>query len=100
MAAHDGDAPLRLFESDLTSKVGGIVFNGKSYPMNTQITAYGGFACQMTDVVSVYTEHSKPSACADHFRKLMTRFPDLKHGDEQMRRHILVIACHDRIIIQ
>ena len=99
MTSNHGNAQQRLFESDITPVTASIPFNGRTYEMNIQLTAFGGFADKMIDFVSILTgttTAAKPTALAqsassyDHFRKLVARCPDLKHKNEQLRDHIQV----------
>jgi hypothetical protein len=84
------DAPPRLFESDLTSIKELVPFNGTSYKMRVQLTAFGGITNQATDFVALLTTHELPAACADHYRKIVARCSDLKHCNKQLRDHIQV----------
>ena len=108
MAANDFDAPLRLFDSDLTPLIPTVSLNDKKYKMHIQITAYGSFTNQMTDYVSFLTGHTTSTttsltamaqAAADHFRKIVGRCPDLQHGNRQLRDYIQVcLATCNNII--
>ncbi len=49
------NAPIRLFESDLTPKVASVVFNGKDYQMQMQITGFGDCAVQAVNWVMLLT---------------------------------------------
>ncbi len=101
MAANDSDESPRLFNSDLSPLTPTVSLNGKKYKMHIQITAFGGFANQMTDYVSFLTGNTTTTststsqavmcqAATDHFRKLVARCPALNHNKRQLRDHIQV----------
>jgi hypothetical protein len=81
----------RLFDSDLLSMDPILSFNGNKYKINTQITAYGYFASQMSDVLMLLAEHDVPTEAIDHYRSLVAKCPLLKHENRQLKDHIKVI---------
>ncbi len=108
MAANVSDEPLRLFDSDLTPLTSNVSFNGKKYKMHIQITAFGSFTNQMTDYVSFLTGYTTSTSSAimgqaatDHFRKIVSRCPDLQHGSRQLRDYfqVCLATCHNTILI-
>ena len=80
----------RLFESDLTPKTATIALNGKEHDIRVQITAFGDLTSQGTDYVAAITGNTAPKACADAIRRIADIYPDLHHGNKQLRDHIQV----------
>ena len=80
----------RLFESDLTPVTASIALNGKENTIRAQITAFGDLTSQGTDYVAAITGNTSSTACADHIRNIAKNYPELHHGNKQLRDHIQV----------
>ena len=87
------NAPIRLFESDLTPKVASVVFNGNEYQMQMQITAYGDFTVQATNWTGLLISKKARKPAIDHYGGIVGKHPELEHQNMQLRDHIQVKQC-------
>ncbi len=85
----DANQP-RLFKADITTNESIVPFKGDNYIIRSHITAYGGVTADMNSFIPLLTGHKDTKAAGDHFRKIVSRFPQLKHNDEELKNHIKV----------